>query len=74
MSALTEILIFKKEGRKAEEWLELHLNGELIYTVEEYGSGLAVNETLSVQEAKKRWPDCIPKIDQSLKKLAANSN
>ena len=67
-----EILIFHSNGNEAEEWLELHENGELAYTRQGHGRRDPEHETLSVKAAKDRWPDVAATIDQALREIGAH--
>lgn len=69
-----EIPIFHRNGNVGEEWLELHQNGELAYTKQRHGMREPEHETLSVRQAKDRWPDMVAAIDQALRDIGAHLN
>jgi hypothetical protein len=65
-------MIFRRETNAVEEWLAMNDDGSFTYHVERSGwpmmrGGLQpVDQRMTAEEARERWPSCAGAIDAAL--------
>ena len=70
------ITIFHFEGGSKERWLEVHDDGEITYWTASDGWAAVRHpndgklETLSLKEAKRRWPSYAEDLDEAVEVVA----